>query len=58
MCSTHSDHSPDESSPNGFWANLRQPGPLSWKIRRIVANNAIKLARRQSCCGHDGEPGC
>jgi len=39
-------------------ANLRQPGPLGWKIQRVIVNEAIKLVRRQTCCGHAGEPGC
>ena len=62
MCSTHAGD--DESahaqaqSARASWDNLRQPGPLGWKLRRFFANTAIKLVRRQSCCGNDGEPGC
>lgn len=40
------------------WTNLRQPGPLGWKLKRFFANNASKLAHRRNCCGHPGEPGC
>lgn len=40
------------------WNNLKQPGPLGWKVRRTLANNMTKLLHRQSCCGHPGEPGC
>ena len=61
MCSTHeADRTPEEPgpSPQTLWANLRQPGPLGWKIRRALANTATKVVHRQSCCGHDGEPGC
>lgn len=39
-------------------ANWQQPGPLSWKLRRTLANTASKLLHLRSCCGHPGEPGC
>jgi hypothetical protein len=39
-------------------ANWTQPGPLGWKLKRTAANFAIKVTRRQTCCGHPGEPGC
>jgi len=41
-----------------FLANWRQPGPLGWKLQRLVVNLSIKVWRRQRCCGHAGEPGC
>jgi hypothetical protein len=41
-----------------MWANLTQPGPLGWKLQRVLVNTAIKISRRQSCCGNGGEPGC
>ena len=44
--------------PGAFWDNLRRPGPIAWKLRRLAANNLTKLRRRQECCGHPGEPGC
>jgi hypothetical protein len=49
-----------EEAPNLAAAreNWRQPGPLGWKLRRLVANNFTKLMRRQHCCGRPGEPGC
>jgi uncharacterized membrane protein YeiB len=54
MCQT-----PEESpSLSAVWANLRQPGPLEWKVRRVLANTRTKILRRQTCCGHPGEPGC
>jgi hypothetical protein len=28
------------------------------KLRLAVSNMAIKVRRRQSCCGHHGQPGC
>jgi hypothetical protein len=62
MCANHP---ADESAPHDAQigpryalANLRQPGPLGWKIKRTLANTGIKLWRRQHCCGHAGEPGC
>jgi hypothetical protein len=61
MCSTRDgDHQGGEqpSSPRAGWANLTQPGPLGWKLRRLFANTFTKIAHRQSCCGHPGEPGC
>ena len=56
MCASHSD---DEAmGPRALVRNLRQPGPLGWKLRRIVANTLIKVTHGQRCCGHPGEPGC
>ena len=54
------DQLPDDAqeSPRTAWLNLRQGGRLTWKLRRFLMNNGIKVARRQRCCGHDGEPGC
>jgi hypothetical protein len=54
MCAEHTPH-PD---PGTFAANLRQPGPLGWKVQRFIANMTIKIVRRQQCCGNGGEPGC
>ena len=60
MCATHSsdDQPRGPTGPNYLLANLRQPGPWRWKLERVLANTAIKLTRRQVCCGHPGEPGC
>lgn len=44
--------------PSAFVRNLRVPMPAGRKIRLVVRNNALKIARLQSCCGHPGEPGC
>jgi hypothetical protein len=44
--------------PATFVHNLRQPGPIGWKLRRLFVNMAIKVIRRQRCCGNGGEPGC
>jgi hypothetical protein len=61
MCANHqpTDPDPDQSfGPSYFTANLRQPGPLSWKLRRVWANLGVRLSQRQNCCGNAGEPGC
>ncbi|MDO8568202.1 MAG: hypothetical protein Q7R57_05750 [Dehalococcoidales bacterium] len=41
-----------------FLNNWSAPMPLGRKIRLFFRNNAIKIRKRQSCCGHPGEPGC
>jgi hypothetical protein len=53
MCSEHQHGTVSESVQN-----LRQPMPLSRKIRLFVRNNWIKVRTRSSCCGNHGEPGC
>jgi hypothetical protein len=60
MCSPNAgDHSHGhQSSPNAALANWNQPGPLSWKVQRTLANTWTKIVRRQRCCGNLGEPGC
>jgi hypothetical protein len=60
MCSPNAaDHSPGQQpAPNAALANWRQPGLLSWKLQRTVANTWTKIVRRQRCCGNGGEPGC
>lgn len=61
MCANHPTDPPPDAEPFGpryFLDNLRQPGPFGWKLRRVLANTGIKIARRQQCCGHAGEPGC
>jgi hypothetical protein len=39
-------------------ANLAVPMPWRRKLRLAVRNSLTKLAKRQACCGHPGEPGC
>jgi hypothetical protein len=56
MCSPDNAHAP--LGPSAFMDNLRQPGPLGWKLRRTVVNVSLKFIRRQACCGNNGEPGC
>jgi len=41
-----------------FMANLRKPMPLERKLKLLAGNTWIKISKRQSCCGHPGEPGC
>jgi len=32
--------------------------PFAEKLRLAASNTFIKFRRRQSCCGHNGQPGC
>jgi hypothetical protein len=32
--------------------------PFATKLRLAASNTFIKLRRRQSCCGNNGQPGC
>ena len=41
-----------------FLTNLDQPMPLSEKLSRLTRNLWRRVALRQNCCGHPGEPGC
>jgi hypothetical protein len=45
-------------SPNAAWENLRRPMPLGRKLELIARNIGIRVTKRQTCCGHPGEPGC
>jgi len=45
-------------SPRDFLTNLDQPLPLSVKLSKLVRNLWRRMALRQNCCGHEGEPGC
>ena len=54
MCS----NSDGQPTPDAFIRNLKQPMPLAEKLRLVARNTAIKFRRKQSCCGHPGEPGC
>ena len=47
-----------QPSPRAAWRNLLQPMPLSDKLRLFYRNTAIKLRKRQNCCGNFGQPGC
>jgi hypothetical protein len=39
-------------------SNWNQPMPLTEKIYKAFRNLTIRVVKRQTCCGHDGEPGC
>lgn len=42
-----------------YFRNLRAGDySLVERVRRVVANNLRKVVRRQTCCGHYGDPGC
>ncbi len=48
----------DKPSPNAVLSNLAAPMPLGRKIYLIFRHNLIKIIRRRTCCGNQGEPGC
>jgi len=35
-----------------FLTNLDQPMPLTEKVRKRAANHGLRVALRQTCCGH------
>jgi hypothetical protein len=41
-----------------FFTNLDQPMPLPEKLGKLTRNLWRRVALRQNCCGHPGEPGC
>jgi hypothetical protein len=41
-----------------IFTNMSVPMPLHRKLYLVFRNNMIKIVKRQSCCGHPGEPGC
>ncbi len=45
-------------SLKAFLTNMSAPMPLHRKIYLLFRNSAIKIVKRQHCCGHPGEPGC
>jgi hypothetical protein len=45
-------------SPRAFLTNLSVPMPLWRRVRLLLRNMAIRVVKRQNCCGHPGEPGC
>ena len=49
---------PKGPSVRDFLTNLDQPTPLGEKLGKLVRNLWRRVALRQNCCGHDGEPGC
>jgi len=45
-------------SLSDFLTNLDQPMPRREKLSKLVRNLWRRVALRQNCCGHPGEPGC
>ena len=45
-------------SPGDFLTNLDQPMPFYEKLGKLARNLWRRVALRQSCCGHYGQPGC
>jgi len=45
-------------SLKAFFTNMSAPMPLRRKMYLVLRNNLTKIWKRQSCCGHIGEPGC
>lgn len=45
-------------SLRAIFTNMSVKMPLHRKLYLVLRNNMIKVTRRQSCCGHPGEPGC
>ncbi len=43
---------------SAFLKNMAAPMPLRRKLYLTLRNVLLKMARRQTCCGHPGEPGC
>jgi hypothetical protein len=41
-----------------YLTNLSQPMPLGRKLKLLFRNLWIRVTKRQTCCGHVGEPGC
>jgi hypothetical protein len=41
-----------------FITNMSAPMPFPRKVYLLFRNNFIKITKKQSCCGHPGEPGC
>ena len=45
-------------SLSNWLTNMRQPMPWPTKLQKLARNLWRRVALRQPCCGHDGEPGC
>ena len=48
----------NDSGIRAFFSNISVPMPFYRRIYLIFRNNLIKIWKKQSCCGHPGEPGC
>jgi hypothetical protein len=45
-------------SLKAFFTNMSVKMPFYKKLYLVFRNNMTKIIKRQSCCGHLGEPGC
>jgi hypothetical protein len=45
-------------SAKDFLTNMNQPMPPREKWGKLASNLWRRIALRQDCCGHPGEPGC
>lgn len=45
-------------SMRDFLTNLDQPVQFHEKMGKLFRNLWLRIALRQNCCGHPGEPGC
>lgn len=45
-------------SISDFLTNMDQPMPFREKYTKLFRNLWRRIALRQNCCGHEGEPGC
>jgi hypothetical protein len=48
----------ERPSIRDFLTNMDQPMPAGEKLRKLARNLWRRVALRQTCCGHPGEPGC
>ena len=52
-------HSHSHGNPKTSMANWRNSDlTFGRKLRVAMGNTWIKIRKRQTCCGHPGEPGC
>ena len=38
--------------------NMDAPMPLPQKLYLLARNLSLRVVKRSTCCGHDGQPGC
>jgi len=48
-----------DQSPSTFARNLaKYPAGPGRKALLLVRNMGLRVVKRQTCCGHPGQPGC
>ncbi len=53
------DHDGARPSPAAVISNWRTyDAPIPTKLRLTARNLWLRVIRRQTCCGHHGQPGC